>query len=236
MPNGERLVINRLLRALDPAAYLQIAPCLRRRTLQPRQVVYKADERMTHVYFPETSVISLLTVMRNGATIQTAAIGREGGWGLSATAAVASMPCEAIAAIGGEALIVTVHDLDRIVAAHPHAGLLLSRYAYALLAQSLRTTGCTGLHSLEQRSAAWILTALDRVNGDGFSMTHELLATLLGANRPSVSRVLTRLQARGVLQRARGRVVVADRDKLLRATCDCYTVLKCAYERLEMAG
>jgi CRP-like cAMP-binding protein len=93
-------------------------------------------------------------------------------------------------------------------------------------------TGCTGLHTLEQRCSRWILTTLDRVSEDRFSITHEFMAMLLGASRPAVSVVIKDFERQGILRLERGRVSIGDRDKLLSVSCDCYEVIRRNYEQV----
>jgi CRP-like cAMP-binding protein len=109
---------------------------------------------------------------------------------------------------------------------------VLTRYSHALLIHSMRMTGCTGLHTLPQRCARWILTTLDRVSADRFSMTHEFLAMLLGASRPAVSSAIEDFERRGMLRTERGRLLVGDRDRLLDVSCDCYAVIKSNYAQV----
>jgi CRP-like cAMP-binding protein len=109
---------------------------------------------------------------------------------------------------------------------------VLTQYSHALLIHSMRMTGCTGLHTLAQRCSRWILTTLDRVSGDRFAITHEFLAMLLGASRPSVSVVIEDFQRHGMLRLERGRVLIGDRDRLLNVSCDCYEVIRRNYEQV----
>ena len=110
-----------------------------------------------------------------------------------------------------------------------HLADVLTKYSHALLIHSLRMTGCTGLHPLDQRCARWMLTTLDRVSTDRFSVTHEFLSMLLGCSRPSVSLVIENFQHRGMLRVERGRIIVTDRDALLKASCECYEIIKDNY-------
>jgi CRP-like cAMP-binding protein len=96
----------------------------------------------------------------------------------------------------------------------------------------MRMTGCTGLHTLEQRCARWILETLDRISADRFSITHEFLAMLLGVSRPSVSVAIEEFVRLGVLRVERGRILVGDRDGLVKIACDCYEVIKRNYEQV----
>jgi CRP-like cAMP-binding protein len=139
------------------------------------------------------------------------------------------MPCETVVAIGGDAQTIHVDDLSREMEENEHFADVLTKYSHALLIHSLRMTGCTGLHSLDQRCARWMLTTLDRVSADRFSVTHEFLAMLLGCSRPSASLVIENFQHRGILRVERGRIIVIDRGGLMKASCECYEVIKDTY-------
>jgi CRP-like cAMP-binding protein len=232
--SGTERPANRLLRVLKPAAYERLAPKLKPVSLRAKQVLYKANQPINEVYFPETAVISQLTVMSNGDTLETATVGLEGASWISAHIGAPSMPCETVVVIAGQAQTLSIHDLSRELEENEHFADVLTKYSHALLIHSMRLTGCTGLHSLEQRCARWMLTTLDRVTQDRFSVTHEFLATLLGCSRPSVSLVIAEFQKQGMLQVEPGRIIVVDRDKLLTASCECYQIIKETYEQVGM--
>jgi CRP-like cAMP-binding protein len=223
---------NKLLRILKPAAYERLAPKLTQRTLRAKQVLYKPNQPIDAVYFPETAVICQMTVMVNGATIETATVGVEGASWVSAHIGAESMPCETIVAIAGEAQTLGVDDLGRELAENEHFADVLVQYSHALLIHSMRLTGCTGLHTIEQRCARWILTTLDRVSQDRFSVTHEFLASLLGCSRPSATLAIDALQKQGTLKVERGRIIVVDRDALLNSSCECYDIIRENYEQV----
>jgi CRP-like cAMP-binding protein len=223
---------NRLLQALKPAAYERLSPKLKPVTLRAKQILYKANQPIDRVYFPETAVISQLTVMSNGDTLETATVGLEGASWISAHIGAPSMPCETVVAIGGDAQTLRIGDLSREMDENEHFSDVLTKYSHALLVHSLRMTGCTGLHTLEQRCARWMMTTLDRVSTDRFSVTHEFLATLLGCSRPSASLVIENFQHRGILQVERGRIIVVNRDALAEMSCECYEIIKDTYAQV----
>jgi CRP-like cAMP-binding protein len=113
---------------------------------------------------------------------------------------------------------------------------LLTQYSHALLVHSLRLTGCTGLHTLEQRCARWILTTLDRVSADRFAITHEFLAMLLGSSRPGISTVVEQFERRGILKVERGALLIGDREQLRTVACDCYEVIRANYAQVGRAS
>ena len=223
---------NKLLASLREDAYGRLASKLMRTTLEAKQVLYRPNQSIGEVYFPESCVICLMTMMHNGDTLETATVGREGASWISASIGAPSMPCETIVAIGGTALVLKIDDLDLEMQENEHFRDLLTQYSHALLIHSLRMTGCTGLHSLAQRTARWMLTTLDRVAEPEFAVTHEFLAMLLGSSRPSISVVIQDFETRGLLRNERGRVVVGDRDRLLSVACDCYQVIKENYSHV----
>jgi hypothetical protein len=224
--------LNKLLRLLKPSAYERLAPKLKPAILQGKQVLYKPDQPIHTIYFPENAVICQMTVMRNGDTLETGTVGLEGASWISASIGAPSMPCETIVAIGGDAHELDIDDLDHEMQENENFRDLLTQYSHALLIHSMRLTGCTGLHTLEQRCARWILTTLDRVSADRFSITHEFLAMLLGSSRPGVSIVVEHFERLGILNVERGRLSIGDRDQLLGVSCDCYEVIKRNYEQV----
>jgi hypothetical protein len=223
---------NKLLRLLKPPAYQRVVPHLKPATLLAKQVLYKPNEPIHTIYFPDNAVICQMAVMTNGDTLETATVGLEGASWISASIGAPSMPCETIVAIGGDAHALDIGDLDREMAENEHFRDVLTQYSHALLIHSMRMTGCAGLHSLAQRCARWILTTLDRVPEDRFSITHEFLAMLLGASRPSVSVVIEDFRRDGILRVERGRVFMGDRERLLKVSCDCYEVIRRNYEQV----
>jgi hypothetical protein len=233
MPSHTARPANKLLRLLKPAAYERIASKLKPTILHAKQILYQPNQAIHTVYFPENAVICQMTVMGNGDTLETATVGMEGASWISASIGAPSMPCETVVAIGGDALALDIGDLDHEMKENEHFRDLLTQYSHALLIHSMRMTGCTGLHTLEQRCARWILETLDRVSAERFSITHEFLAMLLGVSRPSVSIVIEEFVRHRMLRVEPGRVLTAgNRDGLLKISCDCYAVIKENYEQV----
>jgi CRP-like cAMP-binding protein len=229
-PHTQTNTANQLLNSLEPRAFERLAKDLTRVKLRQKQVVYRRNQPIDHVLFPENTVLCLMTVMSNGDTIEAATVGREGASWISATVGAPSMPCETIVAIDGEALKLAIADLDRAIKQNPHFRDVLTEYSHALLIASMRTSACNGLHGLQERCARWILTTVDRVGSDRFRVTKEFLAQLLGTNRPLVSVMVSTLEEAGIL-RVDGRwVTVVDRSRLKDAACECYEIIRKHYE------
>jgi CRP-like cAMP-binding protein len=228
-PHTQANTANQLLNSLEPPAFERLAKHLTRVNLRQKQVVYKPEESIDHVFFPENTVLCLMTVMSNGDTIEAATVGREGASWISASVGAPSMPCETIVAIEGEALRLAIADLDWAIKHDAHFRDVLMEYSHALLIASMRTSACNGLHGLQERCARWILTTVDRVGSDRFRVTKDFLAQLLGTNRPLVSVMVSTLEQAGIL-RVDGRwVTVKDRSRLQDAACECYEIIRKHY-------
>jgi CRP-like cAMP-binding protein len=220
---------NQLLNSLEPSAFERLAKDLTRVKLRQKEVVYKPDQPIDHVLFPENAILCLMTVMSNGDTIEAATVGREGASWISARVGAPSMPCETIVAIDGEALKLAIADLDRAITHDAHFRDVLTEYSHALLIASMRTSACNGLHGLQERCARWILTTVDRVGSDRFRVTKDFLAQLLGTNRPLVSVMVSTLEHAGILSVDGRWVTVKDRSRLQDAACECYEIIRKHY-------
>ena len=215
--------------ALKPSDFSQVAKGLTRVKLRQKQVIYKPNAPLDYIYFPEDTVLCLLTLMSNGDSIAAATVGREGASWISSSAGARSMPCETIAVHEGTALRLAVEDLDRELKENRPFRDVLTEYSHALLIATMRTSACNGLHRLQERCARWLLSTLDRVDGDEFFVTKEFLAQLLGTSRPMVSVTVAVFEKAGILNVAGRRVTVADRRRLKDASCECYDVIRRHY-------
>jgi CRP-like cAMP-binding protein len=231
-PDIKRKSVNRLLNSLEPGAFERVAKKLKRVKLRPKEVVYRPNEPIDHVLFPENAVVCLMTLMSYGDTIEAATVGREGASWISASVGAPSMPCETIVVIEGTALRLPIADLDRELKENGHFRDVLTEYSHALLIASMRISACHGLHGLQERCARWMLMTLDRVDSDRFAVTKEFLAQLLGTNRPTVSVLISRLETAGILNVESRVVTIADRNRLQEAACECYDVIRKTYAKV----
>ena len=220
---------NQLLSTLKPYDFAQVARNLTRVKRRPKQVIYKPNAPLDYIYFPEDTVLCLLTLMSNGDTIESATVGREGASWISSSVGARSMPCETIALHEGTALKLAVEDLDVELKENRPFRDLLTEYSHALLIASMRTSACNGLHRLQERCARWILTTLDRVDADHFAITKEFLGQLMGTSRPMISVTVAVFEKAGILNVTGRRVTVADRKRLKEASCECYDVIRRHY-------
>jgi CRP-like cAMP-binding protein len=196
------------------------------------KVLYESGGKLTHVYFPTTSIVSLLYVMENGASAEIAVVGNEGIVGISLFMGGESTPSRAVVQSAGEGLRLKANILmQEFNRAGPMLHLLL-RYTQALITQMAQTAVCNRHHSLDQQLCRWLLLSLDRLHSNRLVMTQELIANMLGVRREGVTEAAGDLHRAGLIDYQRGRITVLDRPGLERRTCECYAVVKKEYDRL----
>jgi CRP-like cAMP-binding protein len=221
---------NHLLDALPDAIQQRLLPQLEFVQMPLGGVLYESGGTLTHVYFPTTSIVSLLYVMENGASAEIAVVGNEGVVGISLFMGGESTPSRAVVQSAGQGYrLKSTIMKDEFNGPMLH---LLLRYTQALITQMAQTAVCNRHHSLDQQLCRWLLLSLDRLRGDELLMTQELIANMLGVRREGVTEGAMKLQHAGLIRYARGRISVLDRDGLEKRTCECYAVVKREYERL----
>lgn len=200
--------------------------------MQLGEVLYESGVALTSVYFPITSIVSLLYVMENGASAEIAVVGNEGIVGVSLFMGGESTPSRAVVQSAGLACRLDAEVMKvEFNRAGPVLHLLL-RYTQALITQMAQTAVCNRHHSVDQQLCRWLLLSLDRLQGGELFMTQELIANMLGVRREGVTEGALKLQKAGLIQYARGHITVLDRPGLEKRTCECYAVVKREYERL----
>jgi CRP-like cAMP-binding protein len=190
------------------------------------------DERLRYALLPENAVISVICLLQEGRTIEVASIGKEGISGVAAVIGVDQFPYRYIVNIPGDALRIGIRDLGDLADAASPLRRRLLRYYVAFTSQVMQNVACAGLHSLEQRCCRWLLTTHDRSEFGRFPMTHEVLATLLGTRRSSVSDVLKKLRDRRLIEYHRGLITILDPSLLERRSCECYRSVARIYDRI----
>ncbi|HWI81898.1 Crp/Fnr family transcriptional regulator [Ramlibacter sp.] len=223
---------NALLAALRADSFRACSPYFEPVRMELGDTLSEPGDTFRFVYFPVTSSVALLTMLATGASSQVAVVGREGLVGVSAFLGGGPASTRAIVQSAGVAVRVDAQVIRREFERHVGVTHLLLRYAQALLAQVSQTAVCNRHHTPEQRLCRWLLLSLDRVDGDEFRLTHELIASMLGVRRETVSEAIHRLQGDGVVRTHRGRLQVLDRAGLLRHACECYAVVTADYDRL----
>jgi CRP-like cAMP-binding protein len=195
-------------------------------------VVYESGVTLTHVYFPTTSIVSLLYVMENGASAEIAVVGNEGIVGVSLFMGGGSTPSRGVVQSAGQGYRLSAQLMtEEFEKSGPVLHLLL-RYTQALITQMAQTAVCNRHHSLDQQLCRWLLLSLDRLQGCELVMTQQLIANMLGVRREGVTESALKLQKAGLIDYTRGHITVLDREGLEKRSCECYAVVKKEYDRL----
>ena len=223
---------NRLLASL-PASDLQLlGPHLVHLTMEKGALLCEPGDPIEHVYFPHDAVVSLMTVMRSGESVESSTVGREGAFGLGACVAPRRALSRAIIQVSGRASRVEADRLHEVWTQSPKLRTLVDRHAEALYGHAIQSVACNALHSVEARFCRWILSCRDRIDSNSVALTQEFLADMLGVQRTTVTAVARAMQASGLIQYRRGVVDITDRAGLEAISCECYGAVRATYDRL----
>jgi CRP-like cAMP-binding protein len=217
---------NQLLDALEPASRKRIEPHLEPIKHRLGHVVWEAGGLLKHAYFPQSGVLSLLTVLENGSAIETANIGREGAFGLFAAMYSRVSFNRCLVQLEGSMVRCPIELLRSEFERSEHVRNLFVSYSETLLSQVQQTVACNALHTTEQRVSRWLLMMHDRAEGEVLAYTHEFLSHMLGANRKSVTLAAQSMQTAGLISYRRGTIQILDRPGLEKASCECYAIVK----------
>jgi CRP-like cAMP-binding protein len=223
---------NQLLRLLPSPVLARLAPHLEPVHLQQREVLFRAHEPLRVAYFPETAVVSFVSVLESGQTLEVGMVGRDGLVGTAVFPGIAIMSCDGIVQIPGLAQRIGADALRHELLGNESLYATIGRYAHLLLVRSMQMSVCNMFHSVEQRCIRWLLTVNDLLGQDDIPLTHELMATMLGVHRPTVTLVLRSLYKAGLVDETRGHIVMRDRKRLEAACCECYGVMRAEQQRL----
>jgi CRP-like cAMP-binding protein len=225
-PQRDKRQSNRLLDAMEPASRKRIEPHLQPVKLKLGAVVCDAGGLLKHAYFPEGAVLSLLTVLENGAAIETANIGREGAFGLFAAMYSRVSFNRCLVQMEGGMVRCPIEVLQLEFKNSDDVRNLFVSYSETLLSQVQQTVACNALHTTEERMCRWLLMMHDRAEGEPLPYTHEFLSHMLGANRKSVTLAAQSLQNAGLITYHRGNITVLNRLGLEKASCECYAIVR----------
>lgn len=226
------LLQNKLLGALPASDYALLAPHLTQIELERGRLLYDPGDPIDVVYFPHDGVISLMTLMDNGAAIESTTIGPEGALGLMAAVAPRQSLSRAIVQTPLRAARIGAERLHEVWEKSAALRDLADRHSEALYGHAIQSVACNALHSVEARFCRWLLTCHDRISTDTVALTQEFLADMLGVQRTTVTAVARSLQEKGMIRYRRGVVDIVDRQALQGLACECYGVIRNTYERL----
>ena len=221
-----------LLNALPAADFERLLPDLELVQLPLGSAIYESGKEQEYVYFPSTSIVSLLYVMEDGSSAEIAVVGNEGVVGIALFMGGETTPSRAVVQSAGYAYRLKASLLKKEFERGGPLQYLLLRYTQALITQMAQTAVCNRHHSVEQQLCRWLLLSLDRLPSNELSMTQELIANMLGVRREGVTEAAGKLQAAGMIEYSRGKIIVLDRQKLEGWVCECYAVVKRESDRL----
>src|SRR3984893_1365035 len=217
---------NRLLLALPSSDLQQLTPELERIRCQRGQVLMDADSSLDHVFFPHSGVISVVAVYADGSIIEMATIGREGCSAVQAVFGAKISSVRLLVQIPGSAAKMSRAAFTRAMASMPSFRGLMYAYVQAFLEQVMVSVACNGAHSLKQRLARWLLMMRDRSDEDVLPVTQNLLAEMLGVQRPTITNVARELEHAGAIKRGRRQLTILDRLGLTQGSCECYQLVR----------
>jgi CRP-like cAMP-binding protein len=223
---------NHILDALPPAERERLFPHLKLVTLPLGSVLYESGDAQRHIYFPITAIVSLLYVLKDGASAEIAVVGNDGAIGIALFMGGATTTNRAIVQSAGTAYRMTRRRLKQEFDRHGEMLHILLRYTQALITQMAQTAVCNRHHSVDQQLCRWLLLSLDRLDSNKLTMTQELIANMLGVRREGVTEAAGKLQKVGVIEYRRGKITVLDRPQLEALSCECYEVVKKETDRL----
>lgn len=226
--NGSR---NRLLSALSDSDRALLQPHLEFVGLDVDQMLEKPGDPISHVYFIETGLVSIVGMTKPNHRIEVGMIGYEGMTGFGVVLGHDRSANELLVQAGGSALRICASSLRKAMASSQSLTSTLLSYVYTFMVQGSQTALANGRGRLDERLARWLLMWHDRIRSDEFAITHELLALLLGVRRPGVTVALHELEGRGLIRSFRRRIRIIDRTGLELAASGFYGIPECEYER-----
>jgi CRP-like cAMP-binding protein len=217
---------NRLLLALPSPNLKQLMPELEQIRCQSEQVLMDADSPLDHVFFPDSGVVSVVAVYSDGSVIEMATIGREGCTGVQAVFGAKTSSVRLLVQIPGGAAKMSRAAFVRAMESIPSFRNLMAAYVQAFLEQVMVSGACNGAHSLKQRLARWLLMMRDRGDEDALPITQNLLAEMLGVQRPTITNAAGELEHAGLIERGRQQVTILNRQGLIEESCECYQLVR----------
>lgn len=230
-PNDGQSSVNCLLAAMSVDDRHALDPFLEEIPLARHQALFEPHSDVKRAYFVHDGVVSLVTTLKDGPNVETAMIGREGIVGLPLMINHELSPNRAVAQATGRAAAIEIGTLERAMLDSETLRALLGGFSVAFLAQVLQSVACNVSHTAKERLAKWLLSNADRTDGVHVPLTHELISEMLGVGRPTVSLAARTLRSDKLINYRRGGIAIVDRIGLSEVACECYEVIREAYER-----
>lgn len=216
---------NYILNSLPPEVYEKIAPLLEPVEMPHAETIYQPYKKIEHIYFPENSVISIVTNLENGSCVETGIIGNDGLSGTETILTEDASPREAMVQLAGFGNRLKVEDFQTLFNSEKVFAKRVMRYVYSFIGQISQNPACLCFHTIEKRLARWLLMFHDRADRDEMLLTQEFIAVMLGVHRPSVTKFAGKLQEMNLIRYNRGKITILDRPGLLQISCECYETI-----------
>ena len=223
---------NRLLAYLPEEELRELRPHFEQVSLSHGQHVIVPDEPIRDIYFPLNCLLSLVTTMEDGSSVESGTIGREGMSGIPVILDAGTTTMPTFTQVPGQAIKVKASLVKDVYNQGGELHKLLNRYMHTVIVTGSQSAACNALHKVEARLCRWLLMSSDGIGSDEVGLTHEFLATMLGVRRAGVSEAASKLQAQDLIRYYRGNILILNRQRLEEAACECYQATKEEYERL----
>jgi CRP-like cAMP-binding protein len=223
---------NRILNALTRDEFERLSLYLEYVKMPLGEVLCRPNEPITHVYFPNSGAVSLVSTFEDGDSVEVGMVGNEGMFGVCAFLGSIATPLEAIVQLEGDGLRMRADVLRAEFKKGGQLQDLLLRYTQAFLTQVAQGAACNRAHGVGGRLAKWLLMSQDRAHSKELGLTHEFISQMLGIRRAGVTEAAGQLKQLGLINYRRGNVTILDREGLEAASCECYPILKKEFVRL----
>lgn len=227
---------NRILAGLPREDYERLAAHLTPVNLSQGQLIYHVDDTIKQVYFPTDSMVSLVSQLSDGTSVEVGVVGFEGIAGLPLLLGVNRSPHEMMCQIPGGAMQASAEAIKREFKSGGALHDLLLRYTQSLMLTISQSMACNRIHSIGERLARWLLMSYDRCPSDELPLTQEFLAAMLGTRRAGVTEAAIKLQTEGVIKYKRGHIRIEDKKGLEACACECYGIIKQEFDRQTSAA
>lgn len=225
-------MINRLLDSLPQNELQELRPHMERMSVTHGYPFITPHKPIKHVYFPISTLGSLVTVLEDGSTVEAGSVGREGMVGIPVILKAETTPMQTLVQIPGEVWRIDANIVRDEFERRRGLHTILNQYVHTMFVVASQSAACNRRHAVEPRLARWLLMSSDGIGSHELAITQEFLSTMLGVRRAGVTEAASKLQSDGLIRYIRGFVEVLDRPALEAAACECYHVVRREYERL----
>lgn len=229
--NSRLLIRNRLLSVLPAEEIDSIKSNLELLSLAPGDVLYQSGDKIRYVYFPNTGMVSLLSVTEQGQTVEVGYTGYEGMVGLPCILGQGEMAYQAMVQVAADCFRVDARVIHALFKKNGTFHDVALRYVYVVLKQISQTCVCNHFHTIEARLCRWLTVMCERSKNKHLSLTQEFLSQMLGVQRTSVGLIANSLQTSGVIRYRRGKIEIVDFERLKQSACECYFIVRSEYEK-----